>query len=233
MLAVITGASRGMGKAMAIKFAKAGYDLLLCSRTMTTLETTRQSILAQAPERQVHIFSADLTQKQEIQRFADFCNNFGAADILINNAGTYTPGNCIGEPDGAMEKIMDLNFYSAYHLTRMLLPKMIEKKAGHIFNMCSIASLRAYKGGGSYGVSKYALLGFTKNIRLELMGYGIKVTAVFPGAVLTDSWGDFDNSQNRIMVVDDIANMVFAASQLSPQAVVEDIVIRPQLGDLD
>lgn len=233
MLVVITGASRGMGKAMAIKFAKAGYDLLLCSRTMTTLETTRQSVLEQAPKRQVHIFAADLTQKQEIQKFANFCNSFGAADILINNAGTYTPGNCTDEPDGAMEKIMDLNFYSAYHLTRMILPKMIEKKAGHIFNMCSIASLRAYKGGGSYGVSKYALLGFTKNIRLELMDYGIKVTAVFPGAVLTDSWGDFDNSQNRIMVVDDIANMVFAASQLSPQAVVEDIIIRPQLGDLD
>lgn len=233
MLVVITGASRGMGKAMAIKFAKAGYDLLLCSRTMTTLETTRQSVLEQAPKRQVHIFAADLTQKQEIQKFANFCNSFGAADILINNAGIYTPGNCTDEPDGAMEKIMDLNFYSAYHLTRMILPKMIEKKAGHIFNMCSIASLRAYKGGGSYGVSKYALLGFTKNIRLELMDYGIKVTAVFPGAVLTDSWGDFDNSQNRIMVVDDIANMVFAASQLSPQAVVEDIIIRPQLGDLD
>ena len=128
---------------------------------------------------------------------------------------------------------MDLNFYSAYHLTRMLLPKMMERKSGHIFNMCSIASLRAYRGGGSYGVSKYAMLGFTKNIRLELTNFGIKVTAVFPGAVLTDSWGDFDNSENRIMVVDDIVDMIFAASQLSPQAVVEDIVIRPQLGDLD
>jgi short-subunit dehydrogenase len=233
MLAVITGASRGMGKAMALKFAKAGYDLLLCSRTMSALETARELIVAEATESQVHIFAADLTKKEEVQKFADFCNSFGAADILINNAGTYTPGNCIDEADGAMEKIMELNFFSAYHLTRMLLPKMMERKSGHIFNMCSIASLRAYKGGGSYGVSKYALLGFTKNIRLELMDYGIKVTAVFPGAVLTDSWGNFDNSQNRIMVVDDIANMVFAASQLSQQAVVEDIVIRPLLGDLD
>jgi short-subunit dehydrogenase len=233
MLAVITGASRGMGKAMALKFAKAGYDLLLCSRTMTTLETTRGIILKAAPERQVHLFAADLSIKEEVQKFADYCNSFGTADILINNAGTYTPGNCIDEADNAMEKIMDLNFYSAYHLTRMLLPKMMERKSGHIFNMCSIASLRAYRGGGSYGVSKYALLGFTKNIRLELTNFGIKVTAVFPGAVLTDSWGDFDNSENRIMVVDDIADMIFAASQLSPQAVVEDIVIRPQLGDMD
>ena len=90
MLAVITGASRGMGKAMALKFAKAGYDLLLCSRTMSALETTRELIVAEAPERQVHLFAADLTKKEEVQKFADYCNSFGAADILINNAGTYT-----------------------------------------------------------------------------------------------------------------------------------------------
>lgn len=233
MLAVITGASRGMGKAMALKFASAGYDIVLCSRTMSALEATRKMVLDAEPDRNVSIFAADLTIKEEVKKFADHCNTIGVADILINNAGTYTPGNCINEPDGAMEKIMDLNFYSAYHLTRMLLPKMMERKSGHIFNMCSIASLRAYRGGGSYGVSKYAMLGFTRNLRLELMNFGIKVTAVFPGAVLTDSWGDFDNSQNRIMVVDDIVNMIFAASQLSPQAVVEDIVIRPLLGDLD
>jgi len=233
MLAVITGAARGMGQGMAMKFASAGYDVVLCSRTLSALENTRDLILQQSPERKVYVFAADLTVKEEIKNFAAFCDGIGVADILINNAGTYTPGNCIDEPDGAMEKIMNLNFYSAYHLTRMLLPKMMERKSGHIFNMCSIASLRAYRGGGSYGVSKYAMLGFTKNLRLELMNHGIKVTAVFPGAVLTDSWGDFDNSQNRIMVVDDIVNMIFAASQLSPQAVVEDIVIRPQLGDLD
>ena len=99
--------------------------------------------------------------------------------------------------------------------------------------MCSIASLRAYKGGGSYGVSKYAMLGFSKNLRLELMDHGIKVTAVFPGAVLTDTWGNFDNSNKRIMEVNDIVDMIFAATQLTSQAVVEDIIIRPQLGDLD
>jgi short-subunit dehydrogenase len=109
---------------------------------------------------------------------------------------------------------------------------MLKKGTGHIFNLCSIASLKEYPGGGSYGISKFALLGFTRNLRLDLKPHNIKVTAVFPGAVLTDSWGDFDNSHGRIMVVEDVAEMVFAASQLSPQAVVEDIVLRPQLGDL-
>jgi NADP-dependent 3-hydroxy acid dehydrogenase YdfG len=109
---------------------------------------------------------------------------------------------------------------------------MMNQKRGHIFNICSIASLRAYDGGGTYSISKFALNGFSQNLRHEMKPHGIKVTAVFPGAVLTDSWGDFDNSNHRIMEASDIAKMIFAASTLSPQAVVEEITIRPQLGDL-
>ena len=131
-----------------------------------------------------------------------------------------------------MEAMLAVNFYSAYYLTRALLPSMVSRKSGHIFNLCSIASLKAYKGGGSYSVSKFALNGFSQNLRQELIPLGIKVTAVFPGAVYTDTWGDFDNSSHRIMEAEDISNMVFAASQLSSSAVVEELTIRPQLGDL-
>ncbi|MBC7721603.1 MAG: SDR family oxidoreductase, partial [Pedobacter sp.] len=122
--------------------------------------------------------------------------------------------------------------YSAYHLTRALLPKMMEQKSGSIFNICSIASLQAYANGGSYSISKYALLGFSKNLREELKPYGIKVSAVMPGATFTDSWAGSGINLERIMEANDVAKMVFAASQLSPQAVMEDIVLRPQLGDL-
>ena len=124
------------------------------------------------------------------------------------------------------------NLYSAYHVTRSIVPVMIKNNSGHIFNICSIASLQAYNNGGSYSISKFALMGFSKNLREELKSYNIKVSSVYPGAVLTDSWGDFDNSNNRIMEADDIAKMIVAASKLSAQAVVEDIVLRPQLGDL-
>ncbi len=109
---------------------------------------------------------------------------------------------------------------------------MMARKSGHIFNMCSVASVKAYPGGGSYSISKFALNGFSQNLRHELMPHGIKVTGVFPGAVLTDSWGNYDNTDKRIMEPSDIAEMIFAATQLSPQAVVEDIIIRPLLGDL-
>ena len=109
---------------------------------------------------------------------------------------------------------------------------MIAAKRGHIFTICSIASLHAYANGGSYSISKFALLGFSKNLREELKPYGIKVTAVCPGATMSASWDGFEVDPKRIMEADDVAKMVYAASQLSPMAVVEDIIMRPQFGDL-
>lgn len=109
---------------------------------------------------------------------------------------------------------------------------MIKQKSGHIFNMCSIASLQAYNNGGAYSISKYALAGFSRNLREEMKPHGIKVTAIYPGAAYTDSWAGSGVDPKRIMEAKDIATMVYAAAQLSPQACVEDIILRPQLGDL-
>jgi short-subunit dehydrogenase len=109
---------------------------------------------------------------------------------------------------------------------------MIATGAGHIFTVCSIASLAAYPSGGSYSISKFALLGFTKNLRRELQPKGIKVTAVIPGAAYTDSWKSSGVPEQRLMEAEDIAKAIYHATVLSPQAVVEEIIIRPQLGDL-
>jgi short-subunit dehydrogenase len=153
-------------------------------------------------------------------------------DILINNAGFFEPGNVHDEADGVLERTMAVNLYSAYHLTRILLPAMMKKKSGHIFNICSIAALGAYPGGGAYSISKWAMLGFNNNLRHEMKEHAIKVTAVHPGATMTASWEGFGISPKRIMEVDDISAMILAASKLSPQACVEEIILRPQLGDL-
>jgi short-subunit dehydrogenase len=133
--------------------------------------------------------------------------------------------------NGWFLKMMAVNLFSAYHLTRILVPRMIERKSGHIFNMSSIAALKAYQNGGSYSISKFALEGFSKNLREELKPYGIKVTSVHPGATFTQAWEGFAD-QSRIMEVEDVAKMVYAASSLSATACVEDIILRPQLGDL-
>jgi short-subunit dehydrogenase len=136
------------------------------------------------------------------------------------------------EEDGVLESMINTNLYSAYHLTRALIPKMMKQKSGHIFNMCSIASLQAYPNGGAYSISKFALLGFSKNLREEMKPYGIKVTSVLPGAAYTSSWENSGVKKDRLMEAGDVAQMIFSCAQLSPSACVEEIVLRPQLGDL-
>ena len=232
MNVVITGANKGIGKAIAIKFASCGYNLFLCARNLELLNETALEIQAKYPSVKIKVKSVDLSEKSEVISFAEWCLHHAIPDILVNNAGVYLPGNTIDELENNLELMMNTNLYSAYHLTRKLVPQMIRNGGGHIFNMCSIASLHAYDGGGGYSITKYALNGFSQNLRHELKSTRIKVTTVFPGAVLTDSWGNFDNSNSRIMESEDIAAMVYAASNLTPQAVVEEIVLRPQLGDL-
>ena len=232
MNVVITGANKGIGKAIAIKFASCGYNLFLCARNLELLNETALEIQAKYPSVKIKVKSVDLSEKSEVISFAEWCLHHAIPDILVNNVGVYLPGNTIDELENNLELMMNTNLYSAYHLTRKLVPQMIRNGGGHIFNMCSIASLHAYDGGGGYSISKYALNGFSQNLRHELKSTRIKVTTVFPGAVLTDSWGNFDNSNGRIMESEDIAAMVYAASNLTQQAVVEEIVLRPQQGDL-
>jgi short-subunit dehydrogenase len=233
MNAIITGASRGIGKALAQIFAQHGYNLYLNSQNEANLLQTMEELRTSFPNVTIEGQAMNLGEKQKAMLFAEWVQgHVDAVDVLVNNVGTFVQGNVSDEPDGALEQMLSVNLYSAYHTTRALLPKMKEARSGHIFTVCSIASLSAYPGGGAYSISKFALLGFTKNLRQELKEYGIKVTAIIPGAVYTDSWKGSGVPEHRIMEVNDISKMVLAASQLSPQATVEEIVIRPQLGDL-
>ncbi len=228
---IVTGASKGIGKAIAEIFSAEGHTLLLCSRNQSQLQHTAEE-LASRYGNKVHYHAADLSKKEEVEVFGKWCLEIGTPDILINNAGRFLPGSIYNETEGILEDMIATNLYSAYHLTRKIVPAMIANKAGHVFNICSIASVKPYSNGGSYGISKFAMLGFSKNLREELMPLNIKVTSVLPGAVYTDSWSGSGIDPTRIMEDKDIATMVLAASKLSPQACVEEILIRPQLGDL-
>lgn len=232
MNVIITGASKGLGKAFAEKFAAAGHHLFLCARDEQVLAATKKQLLEKYAGCTIDIVATDISKKENAIAFGNFCLQFGTPQALINNAGSFLPGNIHEEADGTFETMLDTNLGSAYHLTRTVLPAMMQAKHGHIFNMCSIASLAAYANGGSYSISKFALLGFSKNLREELKSYNIKVTAVMPGAVYTDSWSGSGVNPERLMQVEDVANMVYAASLLSPRACVEEIIMRPQLGDL-
>lgn len=229
---IITGASRGIGKALAEIFAANGHHLFLSARNEVVLYKVMEELGTKYPAITIKAKAFDISVKENTIALGNWVLQHTVPDILINNAGSFEPGSVHNEPDGSLEGQMAINMYSAYHLTRTLLPGMMKRGSGHIFNICSIAGLTAYENGGAYSISKFAMHGFSKNLREEMKPHGIKVTAVHPGAVLTDSWGDFDNSKKRIMEASDIAKMIYTASQLSPAACVEDMVIRPQLGDL-
>ena len=233
MNSIITGASRGLGKAIAEKFAANGYDLYLCSQTERALQETVKELAAKYPGIRIRAKALDLADKEQARQFGEWILDWKIPiDVLVNNAGRFIPGSVHNEEEGALEKMIGVNLYSAYHLTRVLLPGMMARRKGHIFNICSIASLQAYPNGGAYSISKFALAGFSKNLREELKPHDIKVTAIYAGATYTDSWAGSGIDPRRIMEAGDIAEMVYAASRLSPQAAVEEIVLRPQLGDL-
>jgi short-subunit dehydrogenase len=232
MNAIITGASRGIGKAIANIFGLHGYNLLLTSQNEETLLATVEELQTAYPNISIDAKALDLGNKQQALLFGEWAaTTTDTLDIVVNNAGTFLPGTILDEAEGTLEKTMAINFYSAYYITKAVLPKMLAQGSGHIFNMGSIAGLQAYPNGGAYSISKFALMGFSKNLRHELKPHGIKVTTVIPGAVYTDSWAPFV-APERIMEADDIAQMIYACSRLSPQAVVEELVLRPQLGDL-
>lgn len=232
---VITGASKGLGKAIAEAFAQdgSGHSFFLCARNAAELEATGRYLQERFPQNKVHTKTCDVSDKTALQQFVEWINGYTAKiDILVNNAGVYLPGSAYGEDDGMLEKLVEVNLYSAYHLTRMILPGMVSSRSGHVFNICSIASIMAYPNGGAYSISKFALYGFSKNLREEMKPHGIKVTHVLPGAAYTDSWSGSGVDPKRIMEAADVARMIHAAAQLSPQACVEEIILRPQLGDL-
>lgn len=233
MNTIITGSTKGIGKSIADLLASKGHHLALCSRNIEDLEKQKASIKADHPGLKIFVMQVDVSNKKELESFAQAAiNTLGTIDVLINNAGVFLPGAIAEEEDGALEKMINTNLYSAYNLTRSILPDMIKKRSGHIFNICSIASKIAYPNGGSYSISKFAMLGFGKVLREELKDKGIKVTNVLPGATWSNSWSGVDLPESRLMQANDIAVSIAAALEMSPSAVIEEIIIRPQLGDL-
>jgi len=229
---LVTGGTKGIGKAIILRFAKEGFNIFTCSRNQQELDELKKEIRKSFPEIQVSAIKADLSKREEVAAFAAFVKKIGTPDVLVNNTGVFLPGSIHEEPEGNFELMMETNLFSAYHLTRAFVQEMIERKSGYIFSMGSIAGTTAYPNGGSYAVSKWAMLGMTKCLREELKPHQIKVTSILPGATYTASWEGSDLPVERFMKAEDVAECVWGAYNLSPQSVIEEITIRPQLGDI-
>ena len=229
---LVTGGTKGIGKAIIERFAREGFDIFTCARNEQDLASLKTHLEENHQAIRVLAIAADLSKKEEVTRFSDAVKAISTPDVIVNNTGVFLPGSLYNEPDGNFELIMQTNLFSAYYLTRAFAQQMMDRKSGHIFSMGSIAGLTAYPNGGSYAVSKWAMLGMTKSFREELKPHQVKVTSILAGATFTDSWAGAGIPEERFMRASDVAESVWGAYNLSPQTVVEEIIIRPQLGDI-
>ncbi|MDX2190363.1 MAG: SDR family oxidoreductase [Bacteroidota bacterium] len=231
---IVTGGTKGIGRAIVEKFASNGFDIITTSRSEMQLVELKSEMQYKYPDCAIYTIQTDQSIKSEVEKFASFClSRTKSIDILIANTGVYVPGQIHSEQMGVLEQMIETNLYSAYHLIRAIVPEMIKKKEGHIFTLCSTASIKPYINGGSYCISKFALYGLTKVLREEMKEHNIKVTAVLPGATLTSSWDNVDLPKERFMQSEDIANAIYNTTTLSKSAVVEEILLRPMEGDIE
>lgn len=232
-LAVITGGTKGIGRATVEKFLEEGFDVVTCARNKQDLDNLVAEMKVAHPEGRVWAEQADLSRKEEVKAFAGVVNSLGRpVDMLLNNTGVFIPGAVHDEEEGNLELMIETNLYSAYYLTRALVPGMVERRSGHVFTTGSIAGIQAYAGGGSYSISKFALLGFTKALREDMKPHGVRVTSILAGATYTASWEGADLPEDRFMKASDIADAIYGTYTLSENTVVEEIILRPQLGDI-
>ena len=228
MLAVISGATKGIGRAVSIAFAEMGFDLALGARNQEQLEEFKHYLENTFPKIKILSRATDFSIKDEVSEFTKAIKKkFGSVDVIINNVGIYATGTISNEEEGLFEKQMQTNLYSAYYLTRPFLEEMKQKKKGHIFNICSIVSKNVRKDAASYSISKYAMLGFSKVLAEEMREYQIKVTAIIPGAVNTSSWDGIDLPKEEFIQPKDIVDVIINAYQMSKSTLVEEIIIRP------
>lgn len=226
--AIVTGGSKGIGLAIVSKLLNENYKVFTVSRSEGELLPLKQKYGSQ-----LEISLLDFGLQNNVKIFSEKVKSMTSEmDVLVNNAGVFLPGTIHGEPEGNFELQMQLNIAAPYYLTRAILPLMMAKKDGYIFNICSTASIVPYVNGGSYCISKHALLGFSKVLRQELIPYQISVSSILPGATLTDSWAGTDLPEDRFMKPSDIAESLWFALSNRKRMVMEEILIRPMAGDL-
>lgn len=233
MNALITGASKGIGRAIAEQLAAEDYNLVLSARNLSDLENLSAELMSKHPHIKVYTVAADCEKLDDVKHLAEVTNNhFPVLDVLVNNVGVYVAKNLLDEADDTLSRQMNVNVYAAHYLCKFFGRKMRERQSGHIFNMCSVAGIKPLVNSGSYCVTKFALMGLTKVLREELMDYNVKVTAVLPGATLTDSWQGHgvDWEKDRFVAPEDIASAMMNTLSMTVGANVDEITIRPVRG---
>jgi NADP-dependent 3-hydroxy acid dehydrogenase YdfG len=232
-IALITGASSGIGRATALTFAAAGIDLALIGRSTDRL----QPVVAAATQLGVKVrsYQLDLAQLASVrEQVAQIVAEWGRVDILVNNAGAAYTNHLMDIPLAAWQQTIDLNLTSVLQVVQGVLPAMRTQKSGTIINLISIAGRQTFPDWGAYCVSKFGLVALSQVLAAEERANGIRVTAIYPGSVNTALWdkpevqADFDRA--AMLDADTVAASILYAATAPMVATIEELTIMPSAG---
>lgn len=231
---LVTGASQGIGAAIARAFARevTGVRLALVARNEKKLAAIARAC-AKLGAADAEIFPCDVSDETSVARMAaTVTKRFRAVDVLINNAGVFAAAPFLEMSVAEFDRLIAANLRSVFLVSRAFAPTMAKRGRGDIFNMSSIAALTAYPGGAGYSTAKAGVASLSRIMRAELREKGVRVCCVFPGATWSPSWSASGVAAERIMPAEDVARAFLDIWRLSRRSVVEEIVLRPQRGDL-
>jgi NADP-dependent 3-hydroxy acid dehydrogenase YdfG len=233
--ALITGASSGIGKATALAFAKAGFDVALVSRSESKLEAVAEAASKTGVKAKAYALDlADIEQVRE--KISAIADSFGPIDVLVNNAGMAYTGEIMSTPLSDWQQVIDLNLTSAFQCIQGILPSMRDRGSGIIINVASIAGQQPFPGWGAYNVSKAALIALSKTLSAEERAKGIRVVTISPGAVNTPLWDtetvQVELNRSAMLTPEIVAQSILHMALVPEQAVIEELTLMPNAGVL-
>jgi 3-oxoacyl-[acyl-carrier protein] reductase len=228
-VAVITGAGRGIGAAIARRLAAMGAVAVLCGRKRLSLDSTAAAV-AEAGGKS-HVAECDVMDLSSVQRMAaDVERTFGRTDILVNNAGIGGFGGPLHElPPESWDKVLNTNLRGVYYCIRSFAPMMIRARTGHIINISSLAGKNALPNGAAYAASKWGLNGLSYSVAEELRTHNIRVSVICPGSVHTELSPHAGKDPGKMLQPEDVAHAVEMVVTQSPQSFASEILLRPTL----
>lgn len=229
--ALVTGATKGIGRAIAYRLAEAGYHLVLIARNEGDLMLYKKELQEAYNDLHVWVYPCDLGAADEMLRCTSAVDSScPQIDVLINNVGSFSAASVLDIDMEEFKKLFDVNYFAAHYLSAFFGKKMADSGKGHIINIGSVASRQATGHAGAYSVTKFALHGLTANLRAELLPRGVRVSEVVPGATWTASWEGAAIPQERFVTAEDIALAVITCLAVGATANVEEIVVKPVSG---
>lgn len=225
-VAVITGASKGIGFAIAKELASQGYSLGIIARSKADIEDASRKIKKQFPKVKINTQAFDVVDGEKTEYFIKIITKkLGSVSVLVNNAGYYKPGTS-SVPMDEIKRSMDVHFFAAVNFVKAVLPSMKKLGYGYIINIASYAGVEAFAGTGSYSASKFALVGYSSSLAQELAPMGIKVTALCPSWVNTQNSKGAPVKRENMIKAEDVALSVRYLLSLGKTASVRELIIR-------